>query len=214
MVWPTKGYPAHRLVKLTVEPHARKVTYWNALGDGDYDTRWVWTPEQVRKEKPDGTVIESRNSPREAFASHNFLTKWDDFHLLYFMGYAIWDYLCTPFFFTWPGFKVREIENPLKDLPGARWRALEVTFPDDVDTHCKVQPFYFDDRHVLRRLDYKAEVVSGSSPGGAAHMCYDHREFGGLLIPTVRRVVQIPHGMMNGGPSAVTIDIYDVAVKY
>ena len=48
MVWPTKGYPAYRLVKLTVEPHARKVTYWNALGDEDYDTRWVWIPEQVR----------------------------------------------------------------------------------------------------------------------------------------------------------------------
>ena len=44
---------------------------------------------------------------------------------------------------------------------------LEVTFPDSVPTHCKVQKFYYDDNFMLRRMDYTAGVVKGV----ASHYC-------------------------------------------
>src|SRR3546814_4504928 len=35
---------------------------------------------------------------------------WDLLHLAYFCGYAGWNYLTTPFLFTYPGFETEEIE--------------------------------------------------------------------------------------------------------
>ena len=35
---------------------------------------------------------------------------WDDLHLAYFSGYAMWNYLNTPFIFALPGFQTEEIE--------------------------------------------------------------------------------------------------------
>ena len=213
LVWAVKGYPGHRLVQLVVEPHARRVTYWNALGDGDYNTRWIWTPDRVWKETPDGSIIASRDTPRTAFEGHNFFTKWDHLHLLYFMGYAIWNYICAPFYFSWPGMKLREVENTGQDAVDSSWRALEVTYPDDIPTHNRVQIYYFDEKHSLRRLDYRAEVVGGTDAGVAAHECFDHQDCNGLLVPTLRRVVSVPDGQKNGGPSAVLLDFHDVIVK-
>jgi hypothetical protein len=43
-------------------------------------------------------------------------------------------------------------------------------------------------------------------------MCFDHRNFDGLLLPTLRRAVRVPDGLGDGGPTAVLLDIYDVAV--
>jgi hypothetical protein len=131
----------------------------------------------VWKEPPDSVVFESRDSPRRSFDGHSLFTKWDHLHLLYFMGYAIWNYICAPFYFTWPGFSVREVENPLQDPIGNNWRALEVSFLDDVPAHNNVQKYYFDQRHTLRQLDYRAEVVSGQDAGEITHMCFDHRKF-------------------------------------
>jgi hypothetical protein len=34
------------------------------------------------------------------------------------------------------------------------WRVLEVTYPDEVPAHTKVQKLYFGDDFMLRRLDY------------------------------------------------------------
>jgi hypothetical protein len=50
---------------------------------------------------------------------------------------------------------------------------LEVTFPDSVRNHCKVQKFYHDDGFMSRRMDYMADVVKGV----ASHYCWDHKEF-------------------------------------
>lgn len=112
LMWKIEGYPGHRMVKLAVRPFEQKVTYWNALGDGDYDTSWIWTPTRVWKETINGIVIEERDNPRHAFEGHNLFAKWDDLHLLYFMEYAIWNYVCDPFYFTWPGMEVRRSQLP------------------------------------------------------------------------------------------------------
>lgn len=47
-------------------------------------------------------------------------------HLGYFIGYAFWNYPTTPFLFTYPGVRAREIE-PWQES-GLTWRLLHVSF--------------------------------------------------------------------------------------
>lgn len=65
-----------------------------------------------------------RVDPRAACAAVPREAPWDDLHLLYFTGYAMWNYLCTPFFFTWPGFAVEEI-GPGSAVRGVSLRGEE-----------------------------------------------------------------------------------------
>ena len=61
-------------------------------------------PDRVVLQRPIGTVVEARDDPERSFDGHEFETPWDDLHLAYFTGEALWTYLNTPFLFTWPGF--------------------------------------------------------------------------------------------------------------
>ena len=203
-----KGYPGHTTSTSVVETKSPKVTFRNLDGKGDTDIRWIWTPQRTWKERPDGSVIESRDMPREAFKNHAVATSWDNLHLLYFSGYAVWNYVHAPFYFTWPGFATREIESHFEGQQ--KWRVLEVTYPDGFPTHCKVQKFYFDGDYKLKRLDYKADVAAG---GSIAHYCFDHRKVDGLLVPMLRRAVLDPAGIAAGGRSAVLLDFVDVVVR-
>jgi hypothetical protein len=155
---------------------------------------------------------EALDGARASFDKLELGDPWDDLHLLYFTGYAMWNYLVTPFFLTRPGFALEEIEPWQEE--GETWRRLRVEFPDDVPTHCPEQVFYFDDVGRLRRLDYAPEVVYPKSPIPAAHYCYDHKEFSGLVLPTRRRVYRRQD---DGTPATdqvvVELDIQDVSVE-
>ena len=131
-------------------------------------------------------------------------TPWDQLHRLYFTSYAMWNYLTTPFLLTQPGFECREIEPHQEN--GETWRCLQVNFPPDIPTHNKEQTFFFNDQGLLQRLDYVAV-------GPVSHYCFDHTTFGGLVFPTLRRVVRrTPSGPVVSAPTAVLIQIADVAV--
>jgi hypothetical protein len=159
-----------------------------------------------------GGEADTRDEPRAAFADHDLNTTWDDLDLLYFTGYAIWNYLATPFMFTRPGFELEELD-PWEE-GGEMWRRLRVAFPPEVPTHCREQVCHFDREGLLRRLDYVPEVVSPPSPIPAAHYCHDHKEFSGLVVPTRRRV--FPR-QQDGSPAAdqvvVELDVKDVTVR-
>lgn len=67
-----------------------------------------------------------------------------------------------------------------------------MTFPDDFATHSKVQKYYFDDRFMLQRIDYTAEVQRGR-PCTIAFIIRNleelsFRRFGEYLIATQRRI--------------------------
>jgi hypothetical protein len=106
--------------------------------------------------------------------------RWDELDLVYFLGYALWNYLVTPYCFTWPGFVSRELE------PWNGLRRLEVTYPEGFPTHAGTQVFYFDARAYLVRLDYVAEVFGAWARG--IHLLEDHHDFGELVFPRHRVV--------------------------
>lgn len=146
--------------------------------------RGVFQRDRVRIESADGEVVSERSDPRPAFRKPRRILWWDDLDLLYFIGYAWWGYMNAPFVFAGNGFGVRELEPASVD--GERLDRLEIHFPEDIPAHSREQIFYFDSQGLLRRLDYTAEVFG--SFARAAHLCYDHRDFDGLVVPTRRRV--------------------------
>jgi hypothetical protein len=172
----------------------------------------VFDAGSVRIEAPDGTTVAERRDAREAFSGLSGLRRdlrWDELDALYFAGYALWNYLNIPFLFERPGFEVSE--GGALAVNGESWRRLDVVFPEQVHTHCRKQTLYFDSRGLLRRHDYHPDVVS--SLANAAHLCDDHREVGGLMFPTRRRVVpKGPRGRPLGGPTIVSLELDSIEV--
>jgi hypothetical protein len=70
----------------------------------------VWEPERTAVVADGGVVIDERVAPRSFLKGHTILTPWDRQYLICFTGYAMWTYLTTPFLFTLPGFRTREVE--------------------------------------------------------------------------------------------------------
>jgi hypothetical protein len=152
--------------------------------------------------------VAARDDPRPEFRRLRRQFRWDDLDLLYFAGYALWGYATAPFIFRRPGFEVEEADPWRED--GETWRALRVRFPDAIPAHSRQQLYYFDDRGLLRRNDYTAEVFG--SWARATHYCWDHETFDGIVVPTRRTAMP---RRRNGRPltavSLVKIAIDDVA---
>jgi hypothetical protein len=146
------------------------------------DTRLIFEPARVVVQNHDGTRFESREDPEKSFEGHQFETPWDDLHLAYFLGEALWTYLNVPFLYTWPGFDAEEI-SPI-EVDGETWRRLRATFPDHISSHTRQQISCFGPDGLLRRHDFTIDVV-----GGAPGQLYaaDYRDVDGIVIPTTRR---------------------------
>ena len=61
------------------------------------DKRSIFEPSRVVMQRGDGALIDSRDDPERSFDGHVFDTPWDDIHVAYFSGEALWTYLNTPF---------------------------------------------------------------------------------------------------------------------
>jgi hypothetical protein len=147
------------------------------------DKRSIFEPGRVVMEKADGTLIGFRDDPEKSFQGQERETPWDDIHVAYFCGEALWTYLNTPFLYTYEGFQTEEI-SPIQE-DGETWRRLKVTFPDSVKSHTREQISCFGPDGLLRRHDYTVDIL-----GGATGLNYasDYRDVDGIIVPTKRRV--------------------------
>lgn len=202
-----KGFPGHFCPSVSIDAHTHRTTIQHL--DRDSENRWIFTPDRVWIERPDGSVVAERSEPRSAFTGHVRDTLWDQLHLTYFLGYAVWNYLTTPFHFTTPGFSTRELEAHSES--GEVWRRLEVTYPDHIPAHTSVQIFYFGDDFMLRRMDYLTDVLGGV----AAHYAYDAKTVDGISFPHFRRVVRRKsEGPLINGPTSFALDYTDLRVRH
>ena len=200
-----QGFPEHQHTKVTIDAD-RPRTVMEPYGEEG--ARGIYTPGRVWIEsRDDGREIVELKEPRASFAGHVRDTKWDQLQRLYFLGYAIWNYLATPFIFVRDGFDIQEIAS--HDEDGQQWRVLQVRYPKDIPTHCDTQQFYFNSDGLLKRMDYTTDVLGGV----ASHYLYDPKNFAGLVVPTRRRVVQrTPAGPKVTGITAVFLDYLDVTI--
>lgn len=146
------------------------------------DKQSVFEPSRVVIQRRDGELIDARDEPEGSFGGHQLETPWDDIHLAYFTGEALWTYLNVPFLYSWPGFTTEEI-TPI-EVDGETWRRLTVTFPEHVKSHTREQISSFGPDGLLRRHDFTIDIL-----GGATGMLYatDNRNVDGIIIPTTRR---------------------------
>lgn len=173
---------------------------------GGFDRGRVWLEDAT------GRTIAERADPRPLFSGRSGLRRnlrWDALDTAYFAGYAMWNYLTTPLLLTREEVEVREGE-PRSGPGGERWRRLDARFDASLHTHSPEQTFWVGEDSLLRRLDYTAEVVGRWAR--AAHALGGNREFGGLVLPTRRRVTPRAGDRALPGPTLVWLEIADVEV--
>jgi hypothetical protein len=163
----------------------------------------------VRIQADDGSLVRQRLDPRTELGSRRHLLWWDHLDLLYFGGSALWTYMTSPFVFASPGFQVQSLD-PWPER-GEIWRRLEVTFPAELHTHSQKQVFYFGPDGLIRRQDYTAEEFG--TWARSAHYSYGHRNFGGLVMPTLRRVfLRRADNRSRRHPILIWIVVRDVSI--
>jgi hypothetical protein len=173
------------------------------------DKRSVFEPDHVSIERRDGSVVLGRDDPDASFGGHERDTPWDDAHVAYFSGEALWAYLNTPFLYTWPGFQSEEV-SPI-EVDGEEWRRLKVTFPDYVKSHTREQISCFGPDGLLRRHDYTVDILGGAT---GLNYAYDYRDVDGIIIPTTRRVFAYEGDYeLVVEPLLVAIDMGEITVR-
>jgi hypothetical protein len=152
----------------------------------------------ARLETAEGHVTAARPDARSAFGGLRRALWWDRLDLVYFAGYAFWNYL------AFPGLLLRE---------DVAWRQLspvllEGTFPPSLPTHCPVQRFHVNEAGLLVRHDYTAEVVGRWAR--AAHVVLAHASWRDLPYPSHRRVTpRTRAGRALPGPTLVEIRVHE-----
>jgi hypothetical protein len=160
-----------------------------------------------------GEVVENLEHARQsmlALAPLGPSTRWTAAQTGHFIGYALWTYLLEPYVFEWPGVATEELDEWHED--GDSWRRLQVTFPESLFTHERTQIYYFDARTGLqRRIDYTPAVTEGRP---AAHYTFEHRYFGGIPVPSARRVLlRDDEGRADHYFSPIQLDVHAFAIN-
>ena len=172
------------------------------------EKRAIFEPERIVIERADGTEVAARDHPERSFAGQQRVTPWDEIHVIYFVGEALWTYLNTPFLYTQDGFATKEIA-PI-EAQDEVWRRLQVTFPDRIKSHTRTQISCFGPDGLLRRHDYTVDIL-----GGATGLNYasDYRSVDGIIFPTKRRIYAFEGDYRPvWDPLLVRIDMGEIAL--
>jgi hypothetical protein len=173
------------------------------------DKQSVFEPSRVVINRRHGAVVDTRDEPERSFDGHQLETPWDDIHLAYFSGEALWTYLNMPFLYTWPGFTTEEIA-PI-EVDGETWRRLKVKFPEHIKSHTRQQIACFGPDGLLRRHDFTIDII-----GGVTGMLYanDNRNVDGIIIATTRRgyAWQCDYQLVPE-PLLVAIDMGEITIR-
>ena len=148
------------------------------------DKRTIFEPDRVVVETIQGETISARDAPKKSFEGQTLETPWDDVHVAYFSGEAMWTYLSIPFLYEQRGFETEEL-SPI-EVEGENWRRLKVTFPANVRSHTRTQISCFGSDGLLRRHDYTVDVLGGAK---ALNYASDYRRVDEIVFPVTRRIV-------------------------
>jgi len=206
-IWRVKSKPDYlKNVIFKVETKRERVT----MDFPGQDKRSVFEPNRVEMQRRDGTVVATRDDPEASFQGHDKFIPWEDIHVAYFSGEALYTYCNTPFLCTYDGFSSEEI--PPIQVDAETWRRLKVTFPDTVKSHTKTQIFCFGPDGLLRRHDYTVDVLGGA-PG--LNYASDYRDVDGIIFPTKRRVYAYEGDYeLVKEPLLVKIDMAEITLAY
>jgi hypothetical protein len=170
----------------------------------------IFSGNTVCIETENGESVQQRHNARSVFSDMRHKIWWDHLDAIHFAGYALWNYMTTPFLLYRPEIQLQEL--PPWQENNETWQRLQAAFPPGVLTHSPEQTFYFDAEGLLKRHDYTALVFGNFAK--AAHYSLNHKEIDGIPFPTRRRV--FPR-KKDGSPlrlvTLVSIDIGAIEVE-
>jgi hypothetical protein len=179
-IWYVKGRPdVLKNISMHVETQREKVV----MDFPGQNKKTIFEPKSISIADGDGKISQSWENPISSFKGQVQETPWEDVHVAYFSGEALWTYLTIPFLYTYPGFVTEEIEAWKEN--GETWRRLKVTFPDHISSHSAEQISFFGPDGLLRRHDYTVDILGGAT---GANYASDYRNVNGIIVPATRRV--------------------------
>lgn len=163
-------------------------------------------PDAITIESLSGEVLRSWRNPNLAFADVGSPALADELHLVFFCGVAIWNYLTSPFLLAHPDVVTEEL-TPWHEGTET-WRRLRAQFPPHLITLSPEQIFYFDDSALQRRMDHDLFGMK------VAHYSSAHDSFGGIVLPTLRRVqTRQTDGTVIAKPVLMDVEIFDAVFE-
>jgi hypothetical protein len=132
----------------------------------------------VRLTSPEGQLIEERQDARRRGEKQHVWSAWDTLDLMYFLGYAFWNYFSLPYQLTRNDIEWREVQDGL----------LEARYPPELPVHSRLQRFYFDPNGLLVRNDYRPDFVASRGAVWAANRVLRHATWHDIPYPSVRTV--------------------------
>ncbi|MBR1291568.1 MULTISPECIES: hypothetical protein [Bradyrhizobium] len=163
-------------------------------------------PDAITIESLDGEVLRSWRDPSLAFSEVDPPALADELHLVFFCGVAIWSYLTIPFLLAHPDVVIEEL--PPWQENAETWRRLRARFPAHLITLAPEQIFYFDESALQRRTDHDLFGMK------VAHSSWAHDNFGGILVPTLRRAQTLrPDGTVIAKPVLMDVEIFDAVFE-
>ena len=204
-IWFVKGKgDVLKNVVLTAETRTERLT----VDFPGQNKQAIFEPNHIVVQTANGKLIEARDNPEKSFEGQQRDTPWDDIHVTYFVGEALWTYLNTPFLYTHDGFITEEIA-PIQ-VEAETWRRLKITFPDNIKSHSKEQISCFGPDNLLRRHDYTVDILDGAT---GLNYASDYRNVDGILIPTKRRVYAYEGNYQQvKDPLLVAIDMKEITL--
>lgn len=128
---------ALRSLRISVAPHRRIVALVDYCRPGWHG---LWMPDHVEIRDESNRVVALRKRPREHITHRGKMLVWDKLDMLYFAGYAVWNYLSFPFILLEQ--EVIDVDVGDSDIPGNR--SLKVRFQEGFPTHSSIQRFHLD----------------------------------------------------------------------
>lgn len=205
-IWYVKGRPdVLTNVHMLAEAHQEKLT----MDFPGQNKRTVFEPNLISIADGDGKILQRYENPISCFEGHVRETPWEDVHVAYFSGEALWTYLTTPFLYSYPGFVTEEIE-PWQEA-GETWRRLKITFPDDISSHTREQISFFGPDGLLRRHDYTVDILGGAT---GVNYATNYRDVDGIIVPATRRVYAYEgNHQVVMEPLLVAIDMEEISFQ-
>ena len=193
-------------LRVALWPHERRVELHGFGAPGQVG---VWTSDRVWIEQASDATLAQRHAPRAAFSGLLKQVRWDQLDILYFAGYALWNYLSFPFLLDQPGITL--LASSRRDKAGGG--RLEAAFDAAVPTHSRRQSFLISPEGLLTRHDYTADVIGGWAT--AANTCLSSTVVEGLRFYTRRQATpRLGSQLVLPGPTLVWICLDDLAVRF
>ncbi len=186
-------------------------TAWESLGDFSFDVkkfcgfllfvkgqnRSFYSPKKITINPKTKKMVFDYGSHRDTYADGKLLLgsgqvvadgqalfskkvfeQWTPAHSLYFFGYALVNYAGYPFIL--PQYELQDYQIKKNQS------YFDIKFPEELRTHSRFQRFYFDERHLLARHDYRARLAGPFVFG--AHETQDYKNYNGILMAQTRKV--------------------------